>query len=475
MVEPDPDTWQDALTRRLRTLLRTAPLHRVEAGKARRADAFADHDLRALALRILDVTIERMGLGTGATHEELREGARPLLLAVDRDLDAPSADVIADAVIEALLNEPERRQAFEERYLAVAPDDVQPKMLRFHLLRERLTPDGHTVIVATTEGINLYAGMLEYPVEDAQTADEAVLRSQVRRGRIDDAVQTARRARLRSIEYEQKILGILETTRRDVHQVDWIRDVLGMIDDARQHISDRLGTEREILGAVESRLEGDVDAGAGGQLASLRDTLTECFGRHMRLHERLIGANAAYLQEQERQAFRPRMLAPLPDLEADVLIPALAIDATRIAEHCDFLLARFQPVRAPSVLRLAHLVTRLLAPRKREAEDPFELGIPDLAPVDEPPPPFDEHDRRRVDALLAEVRMPQRLSLLLARARTQGHPLSTLKLLVLEVLSAYDPAATRAPLHVEPFGGPLLDVAFAGDDLTVQHEEGDRA
>lgn len=50
------------------------------------------------------------------------------------------------------------------------------------------------MIVATTEGINLYAGMLDYPVEDAQIADEAVLHAQVQRGRLHDAVQTARRA-----------------------------------------------------------------------------------------------------------------------------------------------------------------------------------------------------------------------------------------------------------------------------------------
>lgn len=471
MVEPDPDTWQDALTRRLRTLLRTAPLHRVEANKVHRAASFDEHDLRALALRTLDLTIERMGLGTGATQEELRDGLRPLLLAVDAELDPNASDAIADTVIEALLNEPERRQAFAERYLAVAPHEARAKLLRFHLLRERQTADGHTVIVATTEGINLYAGMLEYPVEDAQTADEAVLRSQVRRGRIDDAVQTARRARLRSIEYEQKILGILETTRRDVQQVDWIRDVLGVIDDARSHIHDRLVTEREILGAVESRLEGSLGGDAGAQLASLRDTLGECLARHMRLHERLIGANASYLQEQERQAFRPRMLAPLPDLEADVLCPSLGLPSTALADRCDFFLARFQPPRAPAVLRLTQLVRRLLAPRKAEAEDPFELQLPELSPVAEPPPPFDEEDRRRVAAILTGLRVPQRLSLLLARARKLGHPPSTLKLLVLEVLSAYDPAATRAPLHVEPFGGPLFDPAFAGDDLSVRTED----
>ena len=60
------DTWHDALTRRLRALVRTGPLHRIESGKGQRALELDDQDLRALALRALDVTIEHMGLGTGA-------------------------------------------------------------------------------------------------------------------------------------------------------------------------------------------------------------------------------------------------------------------------------------------------------------------------------------------------------------------------------------------------------------------------
>jgi len=65
MSEVAPDNWQDAVTRRLRTLVRLGPLHRIEAVKVHRDDDLTDIDLRALCLRALDLTIERMGLGTG--------------------------------------------------------------------------------------------------------------------------------------------------------------------------------------------------------------------------------------------------------------------------------------------------------------------------------------------------------------------------------------------------------------------------
>ena len=44
-----------------------------------------------------------------------------------------------------------------------------------------LSPETRESFDAYAEGINLYAGMLEYPVEDAQVAEEAVLTGLVKR------------------------------------------------------------------------------------------------------------------------------------------------------------------------------------------------------------------------------------------------------------------------------------------------------
>ena len=271
MTEPNPDTWQEALTRRLRTLLRMIPLQRMEAGKGRRELALDSQDLRALALRALDLTIERMGLGTGPTYEELSEALVPLVRACDDRLDDDEVDGVIRLVVDELLNERDRRSAFRESYLAIDRDRIVRRYLDFHLLQEHSAPDGSIVLRATTEAINLYAGMLEYPVEDAQIAEEAVLRSQVSRGRIADAVQTARRARLRSIEYEQKVLSYLETTRRDVTQIDWVRDALVLIRAARVHIQERVDAEGELIRAVDVRLE-SATGEAGAQLAGLRSS-----------------------------------------------------------------------------------------------------------------------------------------------------------------------------------------------------------
>lgn len=465
MTEPVPDTWQEALTRRLRTLLRTVPLMRIEASKGKRGLALDEHDLRALALRAIDRVIEQMGLGTGPTVDELVEALVPLVRASDPEVEPSDAEAIARLVVDELLNERDRRRAFGESYLAIEPDGPVRRRLDFHLLKEHSAPDGSIVLKATTDAINLYAGMLEYPVEDAQIAEEAVLRSQVSRGRIADAVQTARRARLRSIEYEQKLLGYLETSRRDVTQIDWVRDVLALIGDARVHLEDRIDTEGDLIRAVDDRLDG-ASGEAGAQLAALRDVLDECLTRHLRLQRRLITANQVYLDEHDRQVFRPRALGSLPDLEADILRPVLELEGGFLAEHVDWLLSRLQPPRCRPVLHLSSLVSRLLAPRRESHDEELDLTPAELERLGAAMTHFSEADHESVEALLGDIDGETALSELLAEGRRRDLSPSGLRLLVLSSLQAFAPR-DEAPLRARCRGLALEDRAFVGDDLLI--------
>src|SRR5687768_9322643 len=79
----DSDVWTRELTRRLRVLLHTVPLDGI-----RRSDTIRDADLRhydglALALRILDVVIDRIGLESEADREVVSRVLGPALSAMD--------------------------------------------------------------------------------------------------------------------------------------------------------------------------------------------------------------------------------------------------------------------------------------------------------------------------------------------------------------------------------------------------------
>lgn len=469
MSEVAPDNWQDAVTRRLRTLVRLGPLHRIEAVKVHRDDDLEGIDLRALCLRALDLTIERMGLGTGMTHDELCDELQPIVGRMRPDLSPSEYRGVAEAVVLDLLNERDRRREFRERYAAFDGERVVHREICLRLLRESELGDGTIVLKATTEAINIYAGMLEYPVEDAQIAEEAVLRSQIHRGLIADAVKTAQRYRMRSIEYEQKIQAYLETARRDVTQVDWIHEVLAFLAGARAHLEDRQHHDHDLLRSIEDRLDaaGDGDAGA---LARLRDTVEECYRRHMQLHGRIIPANQDYLREQDRQVFRPRLAASYPDLEADVLRTALELPAGALASLADGLLARFQPPRPPPQLRLCTLLDKLLAPRRTSDETEVAPELADLETLDATGTYFTADDHAIVEDLLTSLPpREQLLSAWLAELRADGVEARLLRLLGLRLLALFgnpdDPLARR--YSIRSSGRQFIDPDFSGDDLVL--------
>ena len=63
----------DSFVRRVRALLRTAPLHDLEVGKAQREGDWSPYDLRGLALAAIDTVIDHMGLEFGATGAQVRQ------------------------------------------------------------------------------------------------------------------------------------------------------------------------------------------------------------------------------------------------------------------------------------------------------------------------------------------------------------------------------------------------------------------
>lgn len=457
---PEAERWEHTLTRRLRSLVRTAPVHRVEASKASRGRDLGPHDLRGLALRVIDSAIEHMGLGYGARRTDLYEALTPLLTAAEPGLSAAEIAEISDVVIDSLLNEPNRRLAFDEPYLSYEAEGAVRRRVSFHLLREEEADDGSIVLKATTEAINLYAGMLDIDVEDAQTAAEAVLKSQLARGAIGAAVATARQARLRSIEYAETIRDTLRRARRDVSQVD-AKQMLGTIGAARRHLGERIEVERGLLDTVRERVA-DAEAGDAAALVQLADALGDCRQRHLRLHQDLIGANETWLSEQERQRFRRGRASALPDLEKDVLQPLVAEPRGVVEPLVDALLLPLHAPAPPAVFGLAALVDALLAPRRAAGDAPLTTPDDLLEDIRAIEARFDEAHRVRVAALLAS---PGTLGQLLAASRAADDPAEVRRLLVLRALWAWDPDGGD-PLEVAP-NGALRDPEYQGQDFRV--------
>lgn len=463
---------EDSFTRRVKALARTLPVHELDASKGQREGDWTRYDLRGLALAAVDAVIDEMGLAYGATAADVRRRLVALARAAAPERSPAQAEQVAAAVLDALLNDRERREAFAVPYSDWSGPAHRRAQLTFKLLEEVEAPDGTVVLRATDEAVNLFVGALDRDVEDAQAAAEAVLESQLRRGRIDEAVATAREARLRSVQFAARVRRVLDATRRDLRQVDWGEDVPRLLADAVTHLASRLDVERQLVATLRETLDEVADAGEEGgaqgaaQAAELVRLVTDCQSRHAELHEQLIGARTAFLAAQDRQRFAPSADVRVFDLGEELLKPLLTSPGP-VAEPAvaAFLVAAMGAV-PPRLTRLSDLVEALLQPRRSTDDGSGAAGEPDLVALDVDPwrfPPAAWMAARDVLGLVGEE--PVRLSDLLADARRDGTD-GAAELVALTVLHAFAPEGGGG-LVASDDGTLLDDDGFAGADLLV--------
>ncbi len=170
------DSWHSALPRRVAALARMEPLHRFEASKALRSVDLKVHDLRTLSLMVFDAVIERMGLAAGASADEIATALQPLILAAEPNADTSRVSEIATTTLDLLLDEGDRRRAFCEEVRIVEGGLHCVRAISFHYLQQVWGPNDEQLFRATPEGVNIYTGTLSLDVEDAHTANAAVLR-----------------------------------------------------------------------------------------------------------------------------------------------------------------------------------------------------------------------------------------------------------------------------------------------------------
>jgi hypothetical protein len=410
-----------------------------------------------------------MGLTAGASHEEIVDALTPLIRAAEPTAEAARVLNVAGAVIDFLLNEADRRRAFREEVRVVEDGKHAIREVAFHYIEQTLGPNDEPLFRATVEGINLYTGSLGLDVEDAHAANAAVLKYQIGRGRFREAVATARQAVAISTGYAQKVQRAIEIARRDVAQIDWSREILSTLSDAREHLRGRIDADNEISAAVEEHQEG-AEPHEREHVAELIGHIRECQLRHAELHRVIIDANDTWLGEHARQAFRPRAISILPDLEGAVLRQALLLDDRRYNEDRAWqLAAAFIPATAPALADGRALIELLLAPiRENDMIDPSAFD-PDAEEMSEALERFSEQDFRDVDLLIGSLDAQGSLvSELIGGARDAGKSETVQTLLYLLALQDYGEVQETAVRTVEYAGGGFIIDPFWGDDLHIR-------
>jgi len=413
---------------RVAAFLRYSPV--IEAAQTARRRGWSDgaYDIVTLALTAIDLVVSRQGFEEEATRADVVSALSGLAALAAPDRTAEEHADVARFVIDFLLN----RQAHHAKFQYLTSDyssaerQHQRREVPFSLLEERDdAARDENVLRATADAINALIGGLNFDVEDEQVATELVLERQLQRNAFDSAVASAERARLLSLSLSDELDRLIKQTRRDLRMVEgeWASGVPGRLDGARDHIRERLRAERALLGKVQDAIA----SGDSRLLAAARriaDLLTECQRRHEDLHRRVIDARGVFLEEQERQSFRPPASITIPDPHRQVFLPALELGQEHAIDLAgQFVTDMWGPV-APRLPRLYRLINDLWQQKDKavpegRGEDEPELSDPPLPLIREE---FVAVAIRAVRAVGLPARLSQLLAACAADAQVESQP-----------------------------------------------------
>lgn len=467
-----------ALVRRLRVLLHASPLYQLGQSDTRRDEAFRHYDTLVIALKILDVIAERMGMEIEADREYIDFSLAPLLDAMDRRAgllpDVERHVQITDKVFAALRNDGDARRPFKIPYSDLDENgELVERQLEFRLIQDAFGLNGDLVMRLTNEAVNLNFNALELDLEDSQAATEAIVHSQMCRGKFDEARRNAHYAVRQSRLYCDRLRKMLRDTQRDISRVDWAEKAPNLIAEAMGHLEDRLDVEHNIILTATDRLD-TLTPGTPESLAVARivAAIQYCVETHTVLQRELMTARTTFLDSQAQQAFVAENISKMPDLMREVVEPMMAMSVTDVTAIAEKTIPHLMAPKVPEQVSLCFLFDGLLRPKRALRRDwidiePFE---PDHLAGDIAL--YSENDRKIAEHLLQSVVHKTSLTDLLAYARTQKFTHAQCAVIVLLVMQHFDIESTEKPIvRVEKSGQLLVDTEFYGDDVWLEPME----
>jgi hypothetical protein len=448
----------EGLSRRLRALACTAPLHDLDVRKANLAGEYTVYAMAEVALAAIDQVTLHMDFDTGADHEQIVAKLLPRVAAQAPRRPVAEHERVARWVLENLINVGSVDRGFRAVYGTFGPDGVYVRRdYDFKLIEEVPGYGGSVYLRATDEAVNVLVGALDTDVTSAQIAAEVKLEVLISRGRLADAQLAAEQARYRTVQYAETLRRTLEATRRNVRAVDWLNAVPDMIAEALDHVADRYRHENAILTNIRKARDEAEDAEHKRRAAELVD---------------IVEAGPLFRAEQDRQAFATPTARTGLDLYGQLVAPLLPLPVEQATRVTDAFFAHGTGLRTPTSVRVADLVDMLLTPPLEREHLGAEMPEPDLIATPDDSRFSEEQLASAMNLLDLEHDAPRRLSGLLAEARRSDPDLPYLVAL-LAVHAASPPVGTayrqgeRRLLFAVDDGTELDDPEFGGADLIV--------
>ena len=455
------------LTQQQRHLLLAGPIARLsrERGVIFKDDpAIADVDVQYLALSALDFVMERSAIESGASPAGIVDHVAAEATRIMPTLTEEQGRKAGQVILDYLANAREGHKAFRAEYYDVKRGRFSFRDFRLLVLFS--ASDG-SVRFKLGEGAQILTlAMLDIPPEFAQEAEAIMIRKAVQRGHFQDAHTLARRARMRSIHYQQFIDDRLFQVRRAADRVVWSREVLPQLDEARVHLGERRKYEAAIIESVRAHIphaRGDTH----DHLVGIINTMEDCHVRHAALFRKVMTASEEFRQLQVR-AFRADERPDVPDLEDRVLVSLLSASMNVISDMSDEISVVFAAPTPPRLYDLALLFASCTRPKFRhDSAATDEAG--DLVRLQRVPPEFDDAELQAAEdwlrgAISARTRLDMKSAI--RAADDQGLAESILRCVLFLMLRSWCPEDD--PLGViASIDGVIAHERAAGDNLVL--------
>ncbi len=469
--------WDPLLTHQLRVLLHTDRLLSLQHRDHHRPDELKHYDSLSLALKVFDLIISHTGLGQDIDHNQAINELLPLLEAMDRaagvEPERERQRQMAERVLSTLYNQDDGRQPFKLPYTTFEEGTAVKRVLSVRLLEECYNVDGDPVLRLSNESANLLLNALTVDLEDAQAAAEAIIQSQLARGRIQEARASAQWAFQQSVRLREHIERRVLDTRRDFQSVNWKEEMRPLLEEALIHIKGRVIVEASIVAtAREQREQLALGNKQAYQLSEIISLIDACSRQHLILQQRLIEAPDIFFKEQERQVFAFRPLITFPHPQNNILSPLLCLPRVEVIRTLDCIVRACLPAHPPPIFSLARYLDHLLKSRREVHTETVPIAQRDLVNEDYDLAYFTPDIRQRAAKYLDTLEKPTRLSVIIQSAQAAGESLSMLEILVFLVMQYFDSRDVQTPedfpVYVHKAGKQqFLLNNIAGDDVLI--------
>jgi hypothetical protein len=382
------DRHLESLFRRNRVLAHLQPILDIERDKVAAGAAggqgrdWSVYDTRLLVIAALDAVASEAGLHAdgGVPRGVVLDALAAEAARCAPDRETGEHQQVASWLLDRLLNTAAAATGFRVPFSDPARD-YSRRELSVTVLFEQVASDGETILVfAADAAINLLLVTIDFDLEDAQVAADAVLKVQLESGRWNDAVETADKALRLSRSYRDQLHTKLAAVRRDLRQVDWENAVEPLLARSNSHIRNRLGAEQALLEHSLKSATSDSDPAIrreAGRVASMIEQAIETLAG---LLEDVVDARQAFREAQSAQSFR----APAPvgniDVDGDVLVPFAGLEASAAGVISAKMIEAFAAPAAPVVPSIGRVLDALLE-RPREIDEAVEVPLDELVDI----------------------------------------------------------------------------------------------